>query len=86
MDFSSTNLIDNHHTFGDLATQYPWLTKVEARSRNARIETFEQLHASLWWVHLVCWEHLPHPNCITADLHLGKLLDDAAELCWRQPV
>ena len=80
----STDLTDAHHAFSRLATAYPWLVKVEDRARNAQIETFEQLHASLTWVHVVCWEHLSHPDSIVADLHLGRILDDAAELCWRQ--
>ena len=83
---SSTNLIDNHHAFGDLAAQYPWLGKVEDRARNARIETLEQLHESLTSVHLVCAAHLRFPDSIVADCHLCKVLDDQAEMYWRSTV
>ena len=74
---------DPHHAFSRLVVDFPWLLKVEARARNAQIETFQQLHASLTWVHFVCWERLPHHHAVVADLFLGRLLDDAADFWWR---
>ena len=69
--------------FTHLALEHPWLVGLESRARSSRIESVEDLHLALTWVHVTCLAHLPHEVAIVADLHLGRILDYQAELHWR---
>ena len=72
------------HSFADLATKHTWLQTLKQRASNARIESFDDLHLALFYVHTVTAAYLAPPDCIIADGHICKLLDDQAELCWTE--
>ena len=73
-------LRDPHCEFSDLAAKHQWLAIVERRVRNARIRTIDELHRAFGFVHRICQRRLPEGDSIVADLHLSRLVDDAAEV------
>ena len=73
---------DAHHRWTELAILHPLLADLESRVRRAQPRNIEHLQRGLDYVYEAC-SPLPTDVQIVAACHLGRLLDDAAELYWR---